>query len=58
MVLLGETPAELREFTASETATEVMYQVAKVQSEYWKSIDVVGCEPPDRKLVYPPSRIS
>jgi len=24
-----------------------MYQVAKVQSMYWKSIDVKGCEPPE-----------
>ncbi len=32
---------------ASEVATEVMFQVAKVQSKYWKSIDVKACEPPE-----------
>jgi hypothetical protein len=50
MVLLGETPAELRDLEASEVATEVMFQVAKVQSKYWKSIDVAGCEPPEGEL--------
>ena len=46
-VLLGETPAELGVLEASEVATEVMYQVARVQSKYWKSIDVKACEPPE-----------
>lgn len=46
-VLLGETPAELPPLQASEIATEVMHQVAKVQSKYWTSIDVKGCEPPE-----------
>lgn len=46
-VLLGETPAEIGHLEASEVATEVMYQVAKVQSKYWKSIDVKKCEPPE-----------
>lgn len=46
-VLLGETPAEIGHLEASEAATEVMYQVAKVQSKYWKSIDVKACEPPE-----------
>lgn len=31
-------------------ATEVIHQVAKVQSKYWKSIDVKACEPPEGKL--------
>lgn len=34
---------------ASDIATEVMYQVAKIQSRYWKSIDVQACLPIDRK---------
>ncbi|WWC68627.1 uncharacterized protein I206_102558 [Kwoniella pini CBS 10737] len=46
-VLLGETPAELEAHQASEVATEVIYQCAKVQSKYWKSIDVKSCEPPE-----------
>ena len=46
-VLLGETPAELGSLEASEIATEVIHQVAKVQSKYWKSIDVKACEPPE-----------
>lgn len=46
-VLLGETPAELGRIEASEAATEVMFQVAKVQSKYWSSIDVKSCEPPE-----------
>ncbi|KAK4688388.1 histone deacetylase 6, partial [Tremellales sp. Uapishka_1] len=46
-VLLGETPAELDVSEASELATEVIYQVAKVQSRYWKSINVPSCEPPE-----------
>ena len=46
-VLLGETPAELPPLQASEIATEVMHQVAKVQSKYWSSIDVKACEPPE-----------
>jgi histone deacetylase 6 len=36
-------------------ATEVMYQVAKVQSRYWKCIDVKACEPLDgesERVVY------
>jgi hypothetical protein len=46
-VLLGETPPELGALKASEVATEVVHQVAKVHSKYWKSIDPVGCEPPE-----------
>ncbi|KAL7419556.1 Histone deacetylase hda1 [Cryptotrichosporon argae] len=44
-VLLGETPEELGPLEASELATEVVYQVAQVQSKYWKSINVPACEP-------------
>ena len=46
-VLLGETPTELPVLEASEVATEVIHQVAKQQSKYWKSIDVKACEPLD-----------
>jgi histone deacetylase 6 len=49
-VLLGETPAELGALEASEVATEVIHQVAKVQSKYWKSIDAKACEPPEGEL--------
>jgi histone deacetylase 6 len=46
-VLLGETPAELGALQASDLGTEVIHQVAKVQSKYWKCIDVKACEPPE-----------
>lgn len=46
-VLLGETPAELGDVQASEVATEVISEVAKVQSKYWKSIRPIGLEPPE-----------
>lgn len=46
-VLLGETPPELPALQASEVATEVVHQVARVQSRYWKSIDVKACGPPE-----------
>ncbi|KAL1406389.1 Histone deacetylase hda1 [Vanrija albida] len=46
-VLLGETPADIGEVEASESGTEVMLQVAKVQSKYWKNIDVKSCEKPE-----------
>lgn len=54
-VLLGETPAELGQIEASEVATEVIHQVAKVQSKYWKSIDVKACEPPEGEFGLWPS---
>ena len=47
--MLGETPPELGALQASEVATEVIHQVAKVHSKYWKSIDPVSCEPPEGK---------
>jgi histone deacetylase 6 len=50
-VLLGETPAELPPLQASETATEVVYEVAKMQSKYWRCLDVKGCEPPEVSAV-------
>lgn len=43
-VLLGETPPDLGPLQVSEVATEVVSQVARVQSKYWKSIDVKSCE--------------
>lgn len=46
-VLLGETPAELGELQASEVATEVMHEVAKVQSKYWKNVNAAACAPPE-----------
>ncbi|KAF5354646.1 hypothetical protein D9756_005351 [Leucocoprinus leucothites] len=44
-VLLGEAPDQLTSFTASEEATETVWQVAKEQSKYWKSVDPRSCEP-------------
>lgn len=36
---------------ASVTAVEIMFEVAKEQSKYWKSIDVKACEPPEIESV-------
>lgn len=49
--MLGETPAELGAIEASEVATEVIHQVALVQSKYWKSIDLKACGPPEGTAV-------
>jgi hypothetical protein len=46
-VLLGEPVPPLPPLQASDIATEVMYQVAKMQSRYWTSIDVQACMPID-----------
>lgn len=43
--LLGEELPELLPMTASDLATEVVYQVAKIQKRYWKTINVAACEP-------------
>lgn len=50
-VLLGETPAELGSMAASDLATEVMHEVAKVQSKYWKSIDTKACPAPEIRVI-------
>ena len=44
-VLLGEAPDQLASCTVSEEATETVWQVAKQQSKYWKSVDPRACEP-------------
>ncbi|KAF9268927.1 histone deacetylase complex protein [Marasmius fiardii PR-910] len=44
-VVLGEAPDELPSLVASESATEVVWLVAKEQSKYWKSVDPKACEP-------------
>jgi histone deacetylase 6 len=46
-VLLGETPEELGSMQASDLCVEVVNQVAKAQSKYWKNIDLKACEPPE-----------
>ncbi|BEI85282.1 hypothetical protein CcaverHIS002_0506830 [Cutaneotrichosporon cavernicola] len=46
-VLLGETPAEIGQVQASELATEVIHEVAKVQSKYWKNVNAAACAPPE-----------
>lgn len=46
-MLLGEPVPPLPPLQASDIATEVMYQVAKMQSRYWTSIDVQACMPID-----------
>ncbi|GHJ85542.1 hypothetical protein NliqN6_1944 [Naganishia liquefaciens] len=52
-VLLGQQVPELPPMQASDIATEVMYQVAKVQSKYWSSIDVQACMPVDELTANP-----
>jgi histone deacetylase 6 len=49
-ILLGEPVPELPPLQASDIATELMYQVAKIQCKYWKSIDVQSCLPIDGKF--------
>ncbi|KAG9012505.1 Histone deacetylase hda1 [Tulasnella sp. JGI-2019a] len=44
-VLLGNPPPLMPEQQASEVATETVWQVSRVQSHYWKSINPKQCEP-------------
>lgn len=37
-VLIGESPPSFLGMTANMAATETIYQVAKVQSNYWKNV--------------------
>lgn len=46
-VMLGEAPPELPPLTASEMATETVWQVALQQSKYWKSVNPKAVEPRD-----------
>ncbi|KAG8936674.1 Histone deacetylase hda1 [Tulasnella sp. 418] len=46
-ILLGGAPPMMPEQSASDVVTETVWQVAKIQSRYWKSIDVKLCEPKD-----------
>ncbi|KAJ9110177.1 hypothetical protein QFC20_003029 [Naganishia adeliensis] len=52
-ILLGEPVPELPPLQASDIATELMYQVAKIQCKYWKSIDVQSCLPIDEITANP-----
>ena len=49
-ILVGEAPPELPPMTASDIATETVYQVAVEQSKYWKNIDPKTCEPIEGEL--------
>ncbi|KAI0633452.1 histone deacetylase complex protein [Trametes polyzona] len=44
-VVLGEMPPQLPPLTASEAATETIWQVSMEQSKYWKNLDPKACEP-------------
>ncbi|KAG9049554.1 Histone deacetylase hda1 [Tulasnella sp. UAMH 9824] len=46
-ILLGGHPPSIPELTASEIATETVWQVSRVQSQYWKMIDPKANEPKD-----------
>lgn len=48
--LVGQELPVLGPMQASDLATETVYQVARVQSRYWKSINIKTCEPLGRKL--------
>ncbi|KAG8737981.1 Histone deacetylase hda1, partial [Ceratobasidium sp. 423] len=45
--LLGEPLPELPRLEASEIATEVVWQVARIQSQYWRCIQASSLEPGD-----------
>lgn len=44
-VILGEPPDELPSMVAGEIATETVWQVAMIQSQFWKNVDPKACEP-------------
>ncbi|KAG8906932.1 Histone deacetylase hda1 [Tulasnella sp. 403] len=44
-ILLGNPPPLLPQLTASEYATEAVWQVARIQSRFWKCIDPKALEP-------------
>lgn len=44
-ILLGEAPDQLASCMVCEEATETVWQVAKEQSKYWKSVEPRACEP-------------
>jgi histone deacetylase 6 len=44
-VILGHPPDELPPMVAGEAATETVWQVAREQSKYWRSMDPKSCEP-------------
>ncbi|KAI0661449.1 histone deacetylase complex protein [Cubamyces menziesii] len=44
-IILGEMPPQLPPLTASEAATETIWQVAMEQSKYWKNVDPKSSEP-------------
>ncbi|KDQ57529.1 hypothetical protein JAAARDRAFT_686851 [Jaapia argillacea MUCL 33604] len=44
-MILGEEPPELGSMVASESATETVWQVARQQSKYWKSVEPKAAEP-------------
>ncbi|KAI0769366.1 histone deacetylase complex protein [Trametes elegans] len=44
-VILGEMPPQLPPLTASEVATETIFQVCMEQSKYWKNVNPKACEP-------------
>ncbi len=44
-IILGGMPPQLPPMTATEAATETIYQVAMEQSKFWKNVDPKACEP-------------
>lgn len=53
-IILGEAPPELPPMTASEDATETVWQVAMQQSKYWKSVTPKSVEPREGMSVLTP----
>jgi hypothetical protein len=44
-VLLGEAPPRMPPMTAQAWATRTVWEVARVQKQFWNSLDVAACEP-------------
>ena len=44
-VLLGEAPPNCQPMTANTEGTETVFQAARVQSKYWKSVKAPPFEP-------------
>lgn len=57
-VLLGEPAPMLPSMVASEEATETVYQVALVQSKYWKSIKPHTLAPSEGAPIIPDSLLA
>jgi hypothetical protein len=44
-VLLGEAPPRIKVLNVMAVATQTIWEVARVQKQYWDILDVPACEP-------------